>query len=176
MKKQKKELRKLIRQQKTQYCVSTLKSISDSVLEKLEKENLFQASNTILLYFSMDDEVHTHQFIEKWSKTKTILLPVVVGDVLELRIYSHKNDLITGEYGIKEPTGPLFTSYDSIDLAIIPGMAFDSKGNRLGRGKGYYDKLLPLIKAPKIGICFPFQLLNTIPVEQFDICMDKVIT
>lgn len=124
----------------------------------------------------MEDEVYTHDFIEQWSKTKTILLPVVVGDSLELRVYSNQDQLIAGTYGILEPAGQPFTAYQEIDLAIVPGVAFDHSGNRLGRGKGYYDKLLPLIDAPKVGICFPFQLLDNVPGESFDIGMDKVIS
>lgn len=79
-------------------------------------------------------------------------------------------------YGIAEPTGTLFTDYPSIDLAIIPGVAFDRHGHRLGRGKGYYDKLLPQISATKIGICFPFQIIDEVPTDHFDIRMSSVIT
>jgi 5-formyltetrahydrofolate cyclo-ligase len=80
-----------------------------------------------------------------------------------------------GAYGILEPTGPLFTDYDSIDLAVVPGVAFTRDGVRLGRGKGYYDRLLPRIKSPKVGICFPFQILESIPTEPFDVKMDEVV-
>lgn len=74
---------------------------------------------------------------------KQILLPVVTGDDLELRVYTGPGDLATGAYGIEEPTGALFTDYDAIDFIVVPGVAFDRNGNRLGRGKGYYDRLLP---------------------------------
>ncbi len=75
-----------------------------------------------------------------------------------------------------EPAGCLFTDYSAVDLAVVPGMAFDKSGNRLGRGKGYYDRLLPLIGYKyKIGICFPFQFLDSIPVEPTDIPVDEVI-
>lgn len=87
-----------------------------------------------------------------------ILLPVVIGNDLELRVYTSPADLAIGAYGIEEPTGALFTDYATIDLVIVPGVAFDRDGNRLGRGKGYYDRLLPRIpSAYKVGICFPFQ-------------------
>lgn len=106
-----------------------------------------------------------------------MLLPVVVNDDLELRIYTGTEDMTTGVYGIKEPTGKLFTDYSSIDFIAIPGVAFDKKGNRLGRGKGYYDRLLPQIpSAYKVGICFPFQMTEEVPVKAFDIRMDEIIT
>ena len=73
--------------------------------------------------------------------------------------------------------GELFTNYALIDLIVVPGVAFDTKGNRLGRGKGYYDRLLPHIpSAYKAGICFPFQIVEEVPAESFDILMDEIIT
>jgi 5-formyltetrahydrofolate cyclo-ligase len=76
-----------------------------------------------------------------------------------------------------EPTGPLFApeNYDEIELALIPGMAFDRAGHRLGRGKGYYDRLLPRLKAQLLGICFPFQLLDEVPAESHDIPVGEII-
>ena len=115
------------------------------MLNKLEQYPAFQQAKTVLLYYSLKDEVQTHDFVERWSKTKNIVLPVVVGDYLELRNYTGKQDLQTGSYNIEEPIGEIFNDYKSIDLAIIPGVSFDEEGNRLGRGKGYYDQLLPLL-------------------------------
>ena len=174
----KKELRKYIASQKTRHRDSgMLKSQSAKVLAALEAHPAFRAANTILLYHSLKDEVDTHAFIRKWSKEKRILLPVVVGDDLELRIYSGPEDMATGSYGIEEPTGEVFTDLAAIDFIAVPGVAFDSKGNRLGRGKGYYDRLLPRIpSAFKAGICFPFQLVEEVPAESHDIRMDIIIT
>lgn len=124
----------------------------------------------------MKDEVCTHAFIDKWSKEKRMLLPVVVGNDLELRIYTNPDELTAGAYGIKEPSGKAFTDYQSIDFIIVPGIAFDERGFRLGRGKGYYDRLLPQLSGYKMGICFPFQMVEEVPAESFDICMDEVIT
>jgi 5-formyltetrahydrofolate cyclo-ligase len=128
------------------------------------------------MYYSLKDEVQTDAFIEKWYQQKNILLPVVQGEDLILRQYTGKESLQTGAYHIEEPVGEVFSSYQKIDAVIVPGVAFDKKGNRLGRGKGYYDRLLPQLKATKIGICFPFQLVEEVPTEPFDIKMDKIIT
>jgi len=176
MKEIKKQLRRQVRQEKTRYNISTLNKWSAEILAQVESLPEFQNAHTILVYFSMNDEVDTQSFIEKWAKHKVILLPAIVNDELEIRIYSGPDDLIAGAYGISEPVGQTFTDLDTIDLVIVPGMAFDKSGNRLGRGKGYYDKLLRKLQAPCIGICFPFQLLSEIPMEEFDIPMHKVIT
>lgn len=150
---------------------------SAEILAALEAHPAFRAASTVLLYHSLKDEVDTHAFIRKWSRKKRILLPVVVGDDLELRIYTGPDDMAIGAYGIEEPIGELFTDYAAIDFIAVPGVAFDRSGNRLGRGKGYYDRLLPRIpSAYKAGICFPFQLVEEVPAEAFDIRMDEVIT
>lgn len=169
-------MRRLIAQRKRQCCDSTLEALSSKIFERLETCEAFKEARTVLLYYSLKDEPDTHAFIEKWSKEIKILLPVICGDELELRVYRGRENLTTGTYGIKEPLGEPFTDYASIDLAVIPGVAFDRSGNRLGRGKGYYDKLLQHITAYKIGVCFPFQQVEEIPAEEFDIRMDEVIS
>ena len=89
----------------------THQSQSAEILAALETHPAFRAANIILLYHSLPDEVDTHDFIRKWSTKKQILLPVVVGDDLELRVYTGPADLTPGAYGIEEPTGALFTDY-----------------------------------------------------------------
>mgnify|MGYP000320353970 FL=1 len=101
---------------------------SAALLEKLEQHPKFASARTVLLYYSLGDEVQTHDFVEKWHRQKTILLPVVKGDELELRIYAGRQNLKNGEaYHIEEPTGEAFTAYEKIDLAIIPGVSLMPK-------------------------------------------------
>lgn len=153
------------------------RNLSISLLNKLETLPEFACAKTILLYHSLPDEVFTHEFAEKWKDSKTVLLPVVIGEELELRIYTGKQDLAIGAYGIEEPAGTPFEEFNKIDFAIIPGVSFDASCNRLGRGKGYYDRLLPkLTSAYKIGICFSFQVCEQIPIEEFDMGMNAVLT
>ena len=102
---------------------------------------------------------------------------MVVGDELELRRFSSPNDLQIGAYNIQEPVGECFNDFNKIELAIVPGMAFDKQGHRLGRGKGYYDRLLPkLTNAYKLGVCFPYQYVEEVPTDEHDIRMDEVLT
>ena len=96
---------------------------------------------------------------------------------MELRCYEGPNDLMGGFFNIMEPVGKPFTQLESIDVAIVPGMGFDTRGNRLGRGKGYYDRFLARIPSLyKIGVCFPFQKMPGIPADDNDIMMDEVIS
>lgn len=173
----KQSLRKLIAQEKKNHTAEQLKAWSSSILQQVENHPSFIHAGTVLLYYSLPDEVHTHAFIERWKDRKRLILPVVIGPTeLELRCYTGKQDLAKGKFGIEEPIGKAFTAFQEIDLAIIPGVGFDKQGNRLGRGKGYYDRILPEIQAPKIGICYHFQLFDTIPTNQYDQPMNEVIT
>ena len=173
----KKQLRRTIAQNKKNYSQEQLKVWSSSLLHKLEDHPAFVAAQTVLLYYSLPDEVQTHDFIERWKDTKQIILPVVIGPTeLELRHYTGKSCLTTGAFQIEEPSGEAFIDFHAIDLAIIPGVGFDSLGNRLGRGKGFYDRLLPKINAPKIGICFQFQVVDNIPTGPYDYPMNEIHT
>lgn len=165
----------MIAQRKAFYEKAELRSMSDCVLQKLEICPAFLNAHTVLMYYSLEDEVYTHDFVEKWHGCKNILLPVVVGDDLVLKLYEGKNSMIEGAYKILEPSGPEFVDFDSIDLIVVPGVAFDLSCHRLGRGKGYYDRLLPKLAGIKIGVCFPFQLLDDVPVDPFDVKMDAVL-
>ncbi len=173
---EKKELRKLIKQRKAAHTEEVFLAKSAALRQLLERHQRFAEAQVLLLYHSLPDEVYTHQMVEELSQRKEILLPVVVGNELELRRYTGKDDLRMGAYGIAEPVGELFTDYDRIDVAVIPGIAFDASGNRLGRGKGYYDRLLPKLHTYNIGICYDFQVLEEIPCEPFDRKMDAVLT
>lgn len=171
-------IRQSIRKLKKAVSAEERLFLSHALTKRLEQHPRFIQAHTILLYHSLPDEVDTHELIRRWVGKKKILLPVVNGDDLELKEYTGESSLENGHYGIAEPTGHPFTDFKEIDLAIIPGMAFDHKGNRLGRGKGYYDRLLAHLRdcdIYKIGLCFDFQFLPHIPSEAHDIVMDEIL-
>ncbi|MCF8230767.1 MAG: 5-formyltetrahydrofolate cyclo-ligase [Bacteroidales bacterium] len=173
----KKKLRQRIKEQKKRITFEDKQKRSAIIMEKLEQDENFQKAHTIMCYWSMKDEVHTHDFIRKWHPSKRIILPSVKGEELELKVYEGPDSMKEGEkFAILEPTGASFTELSEFDLAIIPGVAFDKNHNRMGRGKAYYDKLLQSISCPKYGICFDFQFMDEIPVDNHDIKMDRIIT
>ena len=152
--------------------------MSLSVLLRMLDNQHVKEADTILMYYSLPDEVFTHEVINTLvEEGKTVLLPVVLnGEDMELRLYRGAEDLKTGSFGIMEPVGKPFPCYYEIEVAIIPGMSFDTDGNRLGRGKGYYDRLLAKIpQTYKIGMCFDFQKVEEVPTEETDIRMDEVL-
>ena len=177
----KSELRKEIRNRKRQLTQEQLGELSLSVISRLRKHPKVKKAKTLLLYYSLPDEVNTHEWIDELvAEGKRVLLPVVVDDkYMIIREYTGRQDLQEGSFHILEPIGKIFPEerYAEIETGIIPGMGFDDKGNRLGRGKGYYDRFLKKVDSTlyKIGICFSFQKVNSIPTEDTDIQMDEVI-
>lgn len=170
------ELRRYVSKLKKKVPLAERKALSAQIMETLENNDAFIRAGIVLMYYSLPDEVYTHAFVEKWSRKKKILLPVVKGATdMEIREYTGKQDLKEGAFHIWEPSGTLFTDFDAIETAVIPGIAFDDEGHRLGRGGGYYDRLLPRLKAYKLGVCFPFQMLDEVPHEAYDCTMDEVI-
>ena len=177
---EKKELRKIIRDRKRQYSSSQLEELSLSVLSRLSKNPHLQNAHTILMYYSLPDEVDTHQYIDYLiTQGKQVLLPEVIdNEHMIIRKYTGKQDLKEGAFHIMEPIGSILPEekYDEIEVGIIPGMSFDAKCNRLGRGKGYYDRFLEKVpQMYKIGICFDFQKEESIPTQETDIKMNEIV-
>ena len=141
----------------------------------LEKSVAFMIADKILMYHSLPDELSTIDFIDKWHTRKHFFLPRVNGVNLDVLPYD-RTRLQYGSFHIEEPTGDDIEDIDNIELIIVPGIAYDNRGNRVGRGKGYYDRLLSRTKATKIGIGYDFQLVDEIDSEPHDITMDIVIT
>lgn len=169
------KLRKEIAAEKRQYTSEQLLQMSDEVFSVLEITGTFRDASIILIYNSMADEVSTKAFIEKWKSEKQFYLPVVKDDHLVFRKLENNTSFEKSKIGVDEPVGDDFTNFSNIDLVVVPGVAFDRKCNRLGRGKGYYDRFLTNIKAPKVGVCFDFQLKDQIPADQKDIQMDMIV-
>lgn len=174
---EKKAIRKQIREKKKDYSLEEKKGKSELIFKEIEKLDVFKKAEIIMAYWSLDDEVFTHKFIQKYQSNKKIILPVVEDDILTLKEFTGLSNMkISKSYGIGEPEGKLFDKSDKIDIIIVPGVAFDKSLNRLGRGKAYYDKLLKNSQALKIGVCFDFQMVDSIPVGEYDVKMDLIIT
>lgn len=151
-------------------------SAAQRVFDRLEKSAAFVLADNVLLYHSLPDELSTHEFIDKWCGKKHFFLPRVNGVNLDILPYD-RSRLSMGAFQIEEPQGDECTDISHIELIIVPGIAYDRRGNRVGRGKGYYDRLLASSRATKIGVGYDFQLMEEdIPSEAHDIAVDMVIT
>lgn len=175
--KQKKQIRREVKARKAAQSEEAYYSASESIASKIELLPEFQQAKIVLAYWSMAGEVFTHDFVKKWAKSKLMLLPVIEGDLMVIKKFNPDKPLVLGSLkGLFEPTGDTFADTDSIDFIIVPGIAFDKKNNRLGRGKAYYDRFLIHTNAHKAGICFEFQFFDEVPADESDIKMDSVIT
>lgn len=171
----KKSLRQEIRTRKKAHTQEQLLTESQYIMNKLAANQAFQQAKIVMLYASLPDEVQTLDFMEKWRNRKRIILPTVVGDDIVPVELAADSRMTEGDFHILEPDSPPYEG--PIDLIVVPGMAFDSQGHRLGRGKGYYDRFLmkyPDVKT--IGICFSFQMLDEVPAEPHDQLIDEIIT
>ena len=174
------ELRKKIRELKRAVSAEEKLRRSEAVMRRVEALPEFEKARVVLLYWSMADEVQTHEFVNRWYDKKVLLLPCVEGDDLLLRQYTGPECLVAGEqFGIGEPaaTLPVFTELERVEMIVVPGVAFDRTGNRMGRGRGFYDRLLKSTpNAVKVGVAYDFQMIESVPVEPHDVKMDRVIS
>ena len=174
----KSELRQHIKTIKRQFTHQQLNELSLPVLSRLRL--LLSDAQTIMAYYSLPDEVCTHQLIDELvSDGKTVLLPKVIDDTtMELCRYTGSKDLRLGAFHIMEPIGEPFTDLSLIDVVLVPGVAFDAQGHRLGRGRGYYDRFLRKISKVRtrtIGVCFDFQKIDEVPTTSNDISVCEVV-
>jgi 5-formyltetrahydrofolate cyclo-ligase len=150
------------------------------IKKRLFEINEFKKASTILFYVSYGNEVYTHDMIKEALNDKKVVVPISNKEdcSLSLSILDSWNDLEEGSYGILEPRKDCIKeiSIDEIDLIIVPGVGFDLNGNRLGHGKGYYDRLLEKTKAISIGLAFELQIVKNIPTDRNDVPVDIIVT
>lgn len=152
---------------------------SEKIQRRLFTFDGYLAAKTIMLYVSAFKEPSTAEIIaDAFSRGKKVVVPVsnTQTETITPSYIESPDDLIKGAYGILEPVKIRRADISDIDFILIPGLAFDKSGNRMGFGKGYYDKLLRNSRAQKTALCYEFQLLDKIPSEMHDIKMNTIIT
>ena len=154
--------------------ISDKEKKSTIIVNKIMKLEVFQKAKVIALYNSMVNEVDTNSLINELLNKKVVLLPKIVDNQMVFIPVKNNQQYIKSTFGVLEPIGESYNG--DIHLIIVPGVAFDESMNRLGYGKGYYDKFLSNKNIYKIGICFDRQLINKLPTNNYDIKMDMIIT
>ncbi|MDE5983364.1 MAG: 5-formyltetrahydrofolate cyclo-ligase [Duncaniella sp.] len=170
------DIRCRIRARKALLDDNERREAAERVFAMLEQTPEFMLADHILMYHSLPDELSTREFIDRWNARKHFYLPRVNGVNLDILPYD-RSTLQLGAFHIEEPQGDNVTPVEAIDMIVIPAVAYDRNGNRLGRGKGFYDRLLASTKARKVGVAYDFQLIDDdIPVDAHDVPVDIVIT
>ena len=153
---------------------------SKAIKKKLFRNPVFKKAKLVMFYMSFDGEVNTEGMIRGAHRLgKIVAVPVCKKHRLTLRpcILRNKAQLKNGPYGICEPAVKEYIKLEDLGLVIVPGVAFDKKGNRLGRGRGCYDYFLKRVPrdTARIGLAFDFQILPSIPATTTDVSVDRVI-
>lgn len=169
-------LRTVVEQQRRLLTPEQVAEMSARIVAQVEQMSAFRDARTVLLYYPIHNEVDVRALLAKYEGQKTFLFPVTHRHSMEVRPYAGEDMMNKGRFGIPEPQTETYNG--PIDLILVPGVVFDHRCHRIGRGGGYYDKFLsqhPLAK--KIGVCYDFQLKkHTIPHSWCDHKMDRIVT
>jgi 5-formyltetrahydrofolate cyclo-ligase len=173
------ELRQRIRANLAKVSLAVRLVESGELCARLEPQ--LQSARTILFFAPLPDELDVWPLLEKLLPAKKICALPAFDAAAQFyssrRVTNLETDIVTGKFGISEPLAsceeiPL----DRFDLVLVPGLAFDVKGNRLGRGRGFYDRILSVASGVKCGVAYDFQLLEEVPTEPHDVRVNFVIT
>ncbi len=172
------ELRKEIRKRYKLSSPEDRSRWSEEVCARLHEMEAVIKANTIMAFYPLPDEADIRPLLHRlYNEGKRILLPEVLdSNSLAIRLFNPDAEMLSGTLGTKVPDTENFKDTSCIDVVLVPGMAFDRTGHRLGRGKGYYDRFLSTLPAAtmKIAVYLPYQIVGHVPSEEHDIIMDYV--
>ncbi len=174
---QKNGIRKDILSKRDALLPEEIKELSSAAQKNLSVLDSFVRSKIVLFYASHSSEVRTDEMMIESLLLRRVLLPRIDGGHIVPTLIMDLDNLIPGYGDIREPISAPSVKISTIDCVIVPGIAFDALGNRLGTGMGFYDKFLKkATHAVKIGLSFECQMVDSIPHEEHDVRMDFVVT
>ena len=174
-------LRRAIREEARRYSPEARRTASTQLCALIRRHSIWESARSILLFAPMADEPDISPLLtEALRDGKTLALPAFsreTGAYRALQVHDPQVDVAPGKFGILEPS-PCCTpvALPALDLILVPGLAFSRNGHRLGRGKGFYDRLLAQTTATKCGVSFDWQFLTEIPHQPHDITVDYIAT
>ncbi len=181
----KQELRKYYKKVRNNIFKYNKYELDKSILKNILSLDEYKNADTVFTYVSFGSEVDTKQLIlEAFSDNKKVAVPYCISNTYKIDFYyiNNINELEIGSFGILEPniaTAKKVVDFNNFnDICIIPGLSFTYNGDRLGYGKGYYDRFLEKYgnNIYKIGICYECQICSELPTDKYDKCMDIVVS
>ena len=174
----KQEIREQIRKLRAGIGADEWHAATEVIAGKVIASDYFREATDLFCYMDFDGEAGTEQIIdEAWRLGKDIWLPRVSGGEMDFYLVESEKELVRGTFGILEPSGEGIKAPGNDGLVIVPGIAFDCMRNRIGYGKGFYDRYLSAHpNLVKLGIALDIQLVDRIPAEECDCKMDMVFT
>src|SRR4029453_12410410 len=174
-------LRRKLRAVSKDYSPLDRAAASEQICLRLKQQPLWGQAQTVLFYLPLPEEPDVLPLLqEALVAGKTVTLPrysAVEDTYIPCQVENLAGDLQPGQYGIREPS-PVCTTFDlnKLDFLLVPGVGFARTGSRLGRGKGYYDRLLAQARGVKCGVAFDWQVTFEVPLEPHDVCLDCILT
>ncbi|MBR0366428.1 MAG: 5-formyltetrahydrofolate cyclo-ligase [Clostridia bacterium] len=169
------EIRAAAKERRRALCREDVIKKSQDIFDRLMP--LLDTAKTVMCYMSAFNEPRTDRVIAELIKNGVrVAVPVTDTDTKTITPALYTGELKRGAYGIYEPEDRIAIDPNNIDIAVIPGIAFDRRGTRIGFGAGYYDRFLAGFVGKKIGICYELQLYDEIPHDEHDIAMDTIVT
>ena len=173
----KQALRKMIREKKRAMTEAQIQEASARLAQQLYQSPLYRQATTIYGYLPYNQEVRTIPMLERaLAEGKRVAVPKVYGDEMRFLYIDDLSRVEKGYAGIPEPIDDGPVAEDPTALVLMPGLAFDRAGHRIGYGGGFYDKFLSAEPDhPTLALCYGFQMLDELPAEEFDIPVDCVL-
>lgn len=170
-------LRKWIRAQKREMTPDMVEQASSDLARQFLATDAYQNANTIYGYLPYNQEVRTVPILEQALKDgKKVAVPKVYGDTMRFIYLDDLSQVAPSDMGIPEPVADEPVAADQTALVLMPGLAFDKKGNRMGYGGGFYDKFLAEEPDhPTVALCYGFQMVDAIPTDDYDIPVNLVL-
>ena len=174
-------LRQQVRTRLRALSAEQLRTHSQRVYQRLLTLPAWKRAGVVLLFAPLPEEPDIWPLLsEAIAAGKTVALPAFVSGTsvyTARQIIEPSRDLVQGRFGIREPApGCPEVALNRLDLALVPGVAFDTRGGRLGRGKGFYDRLLPAVNGLKCGVAFDDQIVDAVPVGPMDVRLNCILT
>ena len=180
--KTKSELRKIMKEKRKALSKKNKQELDLVIFNKVIESKYYKKATNIFIFVSQEDEVDTINIINHALKhNKIICVPKVISKLQGMEVLQIKSleELEPGKFGIFEPKlGNTIISAETIELVLLPGLAFDKEGGRLGYGGGFYDRYLMKLNkdTPKIGLGYDFQIVDKVIMEKYDNYIDGIIT
>ncbi len=175
----KQEIRRIVKERLRNMKSEELTALSLEIQDEAINLYEYKTADVVLCYLALPEEVRTDLIIEKaWEQGKKVCVPALQETGYGISALQPEDELISGAASVKEPANPRWIDINEVDIAFLPGVAFDNSGGRLGHGAGHIDRMLAGRENSglfKVGLAFGFQLFDTVPQDEFDIKMDKII-
>lgn len=147
------------------------------IMDRLTRFASFEKAREFFMYLSHRGEVSTDTLLEKFFKKKKIIVPKIQSKRICLFELQHPSKFQEGKFGIREPVFCILKrAWHEIDVAIVPGIAFDMSGHRIGFGGGYFDRFLKKLDCTTIGLAYEWQIIDKVPTHPYDVPVDFIIT